>query len=81
MKIRFYRPKTIKAYRNALRSFLRWLGNQPHRVQREDVREYLFYLVDAQAASGTVANHLAAIRTTFNKFCLLVAPHGLELLT
>ena len=77
LKIRFYRPKTVKAYRSALRSLFRWFGNKPHRVKREDVREYLLYLVDAGAASGTVANHLAAIRTSFDKFCLRQVTFGL----
>ena len=69
LKIRFYQPKSIKTYRHALRSFFRWYGNWPHRVTREDVRQYLLYLVEAGAAAGTVANHLAAIRTAFDKFC------------
>ena len=30
MKIRYYQPKTIKHYRNALRGLLRWFGGQPH---------------------------------------------------
>ena len=77
LKIRFYQPKTVKAYRTALRSFLRWFGNFPHRATREDVREYLLYMVDAGAASGTVANHLAAIRTAFDKFCLRNVTFGL----
>jgi site-specific recombinase XerD len=77
LRIRFYQPKTVKSYRNAIRSFLRWFGTFPHRVTREDVREYLLYLVDAGAASGTVANHLAAIRTAFDKFCLRRVTLGL----
>ena len=34
-------------------------------------------MVDAGAAAGTVANHLAAIRTTFDKFCLRQVTLGL----
>jgi site-specific recombinase XerD len=69
MRIRFYQPHSIKNYRNALRSFLNWYGGPPHRVTREDVREYLLYLVDAQLSSSTVSSHLSAIRTAFDKMC------------
>ena len=58
MKIRFYQPKRIKSYRNALRSLLRWFGASPHRLTREDVREYLLDLVDAGLSSSAVGNHL-----------------------
>lgn len=36
---------------------------------REDLREYLLYLVDAGLSSATVSNHLSAIRTVFDKLC------------
>ena len=62
MKIRFYRPKTVKAYRSALRSFLRWFGNMPHRVKREDVREYL--LVWSMQARHWVNESYGHIRTS-----------------
>jgi len=69
MRIRFYQPNTIKNYRNALRSFLNWYGGPPHRITREDVREYLLYLVDARLSSSTVSGHLFAIRVAFDKMC------------
>ncbi len=77
LKIRFYQPKTIKSYRNALVSLLRWFGAEPHRLTREDVREYLLYLVDAGLSSATVSNHLSAIRTAFDKMCLRQVTLGL----
>lgn len=77
LRIRFYQPKTIKSYRNSIRSFLWWFGGPPHCVTREHVRHYLLYLVDAGAASSTVGNHLAAIRTVFDKFCLRRTTLGL----
>ena len=49
----------------------------PHRLTREDVREYLLYLVDAGLSSSTVSNHLAAIRTAFDKFCLRQVTFGM----
>jgi len=69
MKIRFYQPSTVKNYRNALKSFLRWYGGPPHRVTREDVREFLLYLVDAGVGSSHVSSHLLAIRIAFDKMC------------
>ncbi len=77
MKIRFYQPKTVKAYRNELVSLLRWFGAPPHRLTREDVREYLLYLVDVGLSSSTVSNHLAAIRNAFDKMCLRQVTFGL----
>ena len=65
MKIRFYRQKTIKNYRHALSGFLRWFGNRPHLITREDVRCYLEVLVDGGAGSSWVGVHLSAIRTAF----------------
>ena len=56
MRIRFYQPSTVKNYRNALKSFLRWYGGPPHRVAREDVREFLLYLVDAGVGSSWVSH-------------------------
>ena len=69
MRLRYYQPTTIKTYIHAAGSFLRWFGNPPNMAQRADVRDYLLYLVDSGAASGTVAIHLSAIRLLFDKFC------------
>lgn len=69
MKIRFYQPKTLKSYRNALASFLRWFGAEPHRAATEDVRDFLEVLVDGGASSSWVSLHLSAIRTAFDKMC------------
>ncbi|MBC8354123.1 MAG: tyrosine-type recombinase/integrase [Planctomycetes bacterium] len=77
MRIRFYQPKTVKPYRSHLVSLLRWFGAPAHRLTREDVREYLLYLVDGGASSSTVSNHLSAIRTAFDKMCLRQVTLGL----
>ena len=69
MKIRFYRQKSMKNYRSALSGFLRWYGNRPHLITREDVRCYLEVLVDGGAGSSWVGVHLSAIRTAFDKMC------------
>ena len=69
LKIRFYQEATKRNYVSHLRSILRWFGEPPHLLTREDVREYLEYLVDAGLESSTVGNHLSAIRTAFDKLC------------
>jgi site-specific recombinase XerD len=78
MKIRFYQPKTVKAYRNALRQFLRWYRGRPHQVTREDVRCYLEFMVDGGAGSSWVGVNLSAIRTAFDKMCGRDVTLGLE---
>jgi len=69
LRIRYYQPKTIKNYRTSLRSFLRWFDGPPHQVTREDVRDFLLYLVDAGVSSSWVSVNLSAIRTAFDKMC------------
>ncbi|MCR9118027.1 MAG: site-specific integrase [bacterium] len=69
MKIRCYQQKTIKAYINALRVFLRWRGGMPHEVSSENVRDYLETLVDGGGSSSWVSINLSAIRTAFDKMC------------
>ncbi|MCH8147399.1 MAG: tyrosine-type recombinase/integrase [Planctomycetes bacterium] len=78
MKIRFYRQKSINAYRKCLAQFLRWFGASPHLVTREDVRCWLEALVDGGAGSSTVSGHLSAIRTAFDKMCGRVITYGLQ---
>jgi integrase/recombinase XerD len=69
LKIRFYQPKTRKAYRTVLSTFLRWFGGSPSLVTRENVREWLELLVDGGAESSWVSVHLSALRTMFDKMC------------
>jgi len=69
LKIRFYQPRTIKSYQQALRNFLSWFGRPPHQVEKEDVRCFLEVLVDGGASSSWVSVHLSAIRTAFDKMC------------
>ncbi len=78
MKIRFYSQKSIKTYRNDLARLLRWFGNPPHRLTREDVRCYLEFLVDAGASASQVGNHLSAIRAAFDKMCGCAMTLGLQ---
>ena len=69
MRIRFYQPTTISNYRAAVEGLLRWFGKPPHLITRDDVREYLLFLVDAGCSSSWVSVNLSAIRTVFDKMC------------
>lgn len=77
MRIRFYQEKTIKSYRTALRQMLAWFQRPPHQFGREDLREYLLYLVDAGASASWVSIHLSATRTAFDKMCGRSVTRGL----
>jgi len=78
MKIRCYRRKTVKTYKNALRAILGWFGGSPHQITREDVRVYLEMLVDGGAGSSWIGINLSAIRTGFDKMCGQGITLGLE---
>lgn|GEM_PF-4748948 len=54
-----------------------WFDRPPHRLTREDVREYLLFLVDAGASSAWVGVNLSAIRTAFDKMCNREVTFGL----
>ena len=78
LKIRFYKQPTIRSYRTILGNFLRWFGNRPHLITREDVRCYLEVLVDGGAGSSWVSVHISAIRTAFDKMCGRSVTLGLQ---
>ncbi len=78
MKIRFYGVKSIRNYRTVLNGFLRWFGNRPDLITREDVRCYLEVLVDGGAGSSWVGVQLSAISTAFDKMCGRSVTLGLE---
>ena len=69
LKIRFYQPKTRKAYGVVIGTFLRWFAGPPAEVTQEDVRDWLEFLVDGGATSSWVSVHLSALRTMFDKMC------------
>lgn len=77
LKIRFYQPKTRKAYRTVLTAFFRFLGLPPHDVTREHIRQWLEVLVDGGAQSSWVSVHLSCLRTAFDKMCLRDVTLGL----
>ena len=78
LKIRFYKQPSIRSYRTILGNFLRWFGNRPHLITREDVRCYLEVLVDGGVGSSWVSVHISAIRTAFDKMCGRSVTLGLQ---
>jgi site-specific recombinase XerD len=77
LKIRFYQPKTRKAYAVVVGGFLRWLGRPPAHATREHVREWLELLVDGGASSSWTSVHLSSLRTVFDKMCFRAITLGL----
>ena len=77
LKIRGYHANTIKCYSSAIGSFLDWGGIHFSRLTRAHVREYLEFLVDAGLTGTTLGSHLTAIRTCFDKFCMIDITLGL----
>lgn len=69
LKIRMYAASSQKSYLNHVRGFLRWHGNRPSSITRQDVCNYLELLVDGGASASQIAGCLSAIRTCFDKFC------------
>ncbi|MDB2686914.1 site-specific integrase [Mariniblastus sp.] len=77
LKIRGYQASTIKSYSSAIGSFLDWGGIHFSRLTRAHLREYLEFLVDAGLIGTTLGTHLTAIRTCFDKFCMVDLTLGL----
>lgn len=76
-RIRFYKTKTISNYRSAISAFLRWYVRPLNQVTKEDIREFLDLLVTGGSSSSHVSVTLSALRTAFDKFCLLRCTVGL----
>lgn len=63
MRLRNFRPKTVKIYVDNVARFAKHFGKSPEHLGREQVREYLLYLVEEKkAAWGTYNQALAALR-------------------
>lgn len=66
LRIRGYRPKTVKAYVGAAGRFLRHTRHPIDRLKRTHVHRYLVYLKDVKQAAGSTINQaLYAIRFLF----------------
>jgi site-specific recombinase XerD len=77
LRIRFYRPKSIKNYRTALRSAAGWFRRPPHELTTEAARRYLLMLVEQGASSSWVSVNISVVRTCIDKFGGLAVSEGL----
>ena len=67
LKIRFFRPRTIKAYRVALRGLARWFKRPPDEITTETIRQYLLTLVEKKTSSAWLSVNVSALRTCLDK--------------
>ena len=59
LRLRNYADNTVERYLDAVKSFARYFHRSPDRLGREQIREYLLYLVkDRNAAPNSCATHL-----------------------
>lgn len=63
LELRGVSPKTLKLYVDCVARFARHYGQSPEKLGRDEVRNYLLYLIhDRKAAWGTYKQALAALR-------------------
>lgn len=67
LRLRNYSPKTIKAYRSCLRSFVDYFRpRHPRDLTEDDIRSYLHYLIDeVQLAASSVNQAFNALRLLY----------------
>ncbi len=53
---RKYSPRTIKAYIHYNEEFLKFSRKNPHEVENDDVKDYLFHLVEEKEVSASTLN-------------------------
>jgi len=54
--VRKYSPKTIKSYIHYNKDFLGYVRKKPNEITNEDVKDYLFYLVEEKEVSASTLN-------------------------
>ena len=69
LKLRNYSPKTVKAYRSCIRSFvIHFWPRHPRDLTQEDVRSYLLYLLEEKKhPAGTVNQVYNALKFLFEE--------------
>jgi len=59
LTLRNYSPKTIKAYRSCLRSFVRYFApRHPRDLADEDIRAYLLHLIEEEQLTPSTINQV-----------------------
>jgi len=63
MKLRGYRPKTIEIYVTAVRKLAEHYRRSPERIEPEEIRSYLLYLLEEKKlASASLNQNICALR-------------------
>lgn len=59
MRLRNYSPKTVKAYRSCLRTFVRHvLPRHPRDIENEEIRGFLLHLIEDQEWAASTVNQM-----------------------
>jgi len=56
LKIRKYSRRTIKSYMRYNRDFLLFIGKKPEEVENEDIKKYLYHMVESKKVSTSTLN-------------------------
>src|SRR5438105_2291639 len=63
MTVRHFSPNSEKAYRLAMRAFVKYFMKAPDLLGLKDIRRYQLHMVsDRKSAASTVNQHMSAIR-------------------
>lgn len=59
LRLRNYSPKTIKAYRSSIRTFVRYVApRHPRALSDADLRQYLLYLIEQRKVEAATVNQV-----------------------
>lgn len=67
LTIRGYSKETIKAYEFHNNAFLKLLGKSSRKVTRQDLKEYIFYLIEKGYERSTINLVIASLNFYYNK--------------
>ncbi len=56
LTIRKYSKRTVRSYVSINRNFLNWIGKEPENVNNQDIKKYLYYLVEQKERSTSTIN-------------------------
>lgn len=67
LELRRRSPRTVNAYVSAVAQLAKYYGRSPDKIEVEEIRDYLHYLItERKAAFSTCNQHLAAIRFLYH---------------
>lgn len=60
-------PKTIKTYNQSLKRFFMWYKGHPRFVRKQDVKDYMYMLIDKGVCGGSLNVYLSALKFFYEK--------------